>query len=302
MRNSKLFRKEAATWPYRDDAPMVGPPSCTSKDIRMPRLRKCIYDLDNIVFLRRLGAGLDGYCWLVNFGDEGPFVIKVFWQRTSNNYHIFPPQAECRTNALLQIMEQSVADGIAAGQPVLVDANPLDWYDAVGNVQCFSVDVRQNTEAAKKEATELGITLQPILSMPRFRKCHGWLMVGTKRLEALPKKTLFPFDVKINRKVTRSFDFTPDADGHERQHTAIVYEYIEPGPNDVAVVTETVNFLRLAGFAGTTSNYAWNWQSSVLLDMSEIVNVNERQWLPSLYTHMTAEAMLNDGEQKLGRI
>jgi hypothetical protein len=68
---------EAARTPFRDDALLVGPPSCTAADFKLPRLRRCPFDVDSLIWDAALGGGLDGCVWKVRFGDEGPFILKV---------------------------------------------------------------------------------------------------------------------------------------------------------------------------------------------------------------------------------
>jgi hypothetical protein len=68
---------DAAQIPFRDDAPMMGPPGTTAADFEMPRLRRCPFNLDSIVWEARVDGGVDGYVWKVRFGDQGPFVLKV---------------------------------------------------------------------------------------------------------------------------------------------------------------------------------------------------------------------------------
>ena len=71
-------RREAPQIPFLDDAPMLGPPSCTAVDFKQPRLRRCPFDLEDMVIEARLGGGADGYVWKVRFGDEhGPFALKL---------------------------------------------------------------------------------------------------------------------------------------------------------------------------------------------------------------------------------
>jgi hypothetical protein len=73
---------EAAQTLFRDDALMIGSPSCTAVDFEMPRLRRCPFDPDSLVLEASLGCGLDGYAWKVRFGDEGPFILKMAWPMT----------------------------------------------------------------------------------------------------------------------------------------------------------------------------------------------------------------------------
>jgi len=62
---------------FRDDTPMVGPPSCTAADFKVPRLRRCPFDPEDLVFEARLGGGADGCVWKVRLGREGPFALKM---------------------------------------------------------------------------------------------------------------------------------------------------------------------------------------------------------------------------------
>jgi hypothetical protein len=74
---------EAAQTPFRDDALMIAPPSCTAADFELPRLRRCPFDLDNLIIEASIDGGLDGYVWKVRFGDEGPFILKMVRGRLS---------------------------------------------------------------------------------------------------------------------------------------------------------------------------------------------------------------------------
>ncbi len=65
--------RRAVEVPFRDDTPMIGPPSCTAADFKLPRLRRCPWDPDDLVFEKRLEGGADGYVWKVRFGKTtGP--------------------------------------------------------------------------------------------------------------------------------------------------------------------------------------------------------------------------------------
>lgn len=68
---------DAAQTPFRDDAPMMGPPGTTAADLEMPRLRRCPFSLDSMVWEARVDGGLDGYIWKVRFGAQGPLALKV---------------------------------------------------------------------------------------------------------------------------------------------------------------------------------------------------------------------------------
>ncbi|OAA63356.1 hypothetical protein SPI_03519 [Niveomyces insectorum RCEF 264] len=270
----RRWKAAAERWPFRDDALMEGPPSCTLRDLRRPRLRRCPFDPDTITWLSRLGGGLDGYCWKVNFGDQGPFVLKLFWDRARVTMAGFAAQKECRNAALLQMMATAVEDGKASGTPVLLNIRTADWTDAMENVESFSVEARQNAEGNLKQAAEMNIELRPVLSVPRLRRCFGWLPLPAEFLKAIPRPLRVPA-VRLDHKRTRWLDYSDDP---ETPYTGIVYEYIEAGPNDPAVVQEVLDFLHLAGFVNASGPRGCNWESSVLLDLSDIVNPLQRSW------------------------
>ncbi|KAL2158238.1 hypothetical protein VTH06DRAFT_4558 [Thermothelomyces fergusii] len=116
---------DAARLPFRDDAPMVGPPKTTAADFEMPRLRRCPFDLGSMVWEARLGGGADGYVWKVRFGTEGPFVLKVFWDAEPVDFPTYyAPQRECQNAALLQMIQAAVEQAAAASRPILVKAKP----------------------------------------------------------------------------------------------------------------------------------------------------------------------------------
>ncbi|RYP14967.1 hypothetical protein DL765_006035 [Monosporascus sp. GIB2] len=89
----------------------------------MPRLRRCPFNLDSMVWEARVDGGVDGYVWEVRFGAQGPFVLKV---------------RECQNAALLQMMQTAVEQAAAASRPILVNAKPTIWDDAVANLAAFS--------------------------------------------------------------------------------------------------------------------------------------------------------------------
>ncbi|KAL2016736.1 hypothetical protein VTK56DRAFT_3125 [Thermocarpiscus australiensis] len=75
--------------PFYDEKSMVGPPSLSEKDFKLPLLRRCPFDLATVSWIARLGGGLDGFAWEVKFGDQGPFVLKVFWDTEPPMYNFY---------------------------------------------------------------------------------------------------------------------------------------------------------------------------------------------------------------------
>ncbi|EFX01077.1 hypothetical protein CMQ_6019 [Grosmannia clavigera kw1407] len=282
-------KKDAERWPFCSDAFMIGPPSCTLNDLRRPRLRKCPFDIGSTTWIKPLGGGLDGYCWKVMFGNEGPYVIKLFWDREQRSRASFASKLECRNAALLQMMQTAVEDGKAVGMPVLLNHRARAWVEAIQNIESFSVEERQDSEARIKRAAELDIKLRPFLSVPRLRKCYGWLSISGEILAGLPQQ-LRPPDAEIKCRSTRWPNW---AEGPDTDYMAIVYEYVEEAPNSPAAVQEVVDFLHLAGFTNTLSPWTRNWQGSVLLDILAIASPYEWAWRTDNYIRLIkAEWML----------
>lgn len=81
-RNREILERQKSKKPFYTEDLLIGPPKRTWQDFQLPRLRRCPFDLEDILWERRLGGGLDGYSWRVKFGQRGPFVLKVVRQST----------------------------------------------------------------------------------------------------------------------------------------------------------------------------------------------------------------------------
>lgn len=68
-----------------------------------------------------------------------------------------------------------------------------------------------------------------------------------------------------------------------KTYTALVYEYVEEGANDPAVVRGVAGFLWLAGFSFASSPLARNWKSGMLVDLSDIVQPRGYGWCELYY-------------------
>ncbi|KAL8383697.1 hypothetical protein RB595_010750 [Gaeumannomyces hyphopodioides] len=106
--------------PFHTDEPMSGPARYSWADLRKPLLRKCPFELKDIPWLEHLAGGYDGYCWKVAFGDQGPFVVKLFWDdEPPENMYYWAAQREFQKAAVLQMIEASLGDlGDGDGQIV----------------------------------------------------------------------------------------------------------------------------------------------------------------------------------------
>ncbi|KAK5661241.1 hypothetical protein OQA88_11134 [Cercophora sp. LCS_1] len=266
---------DAAQTPFRDDAPMVGPPRTTAADFKMPRLRRCLFDLDGMVWEARMDGGMDGYVWKVRFGAQGPYVLKVFWDAKPVDFPTYyAPQRECQNAALLQMMQTAVEQAAAASRPIFVNAKPTTWDDAIANLAVFSDEARLEQPSAADRGSEPPPGLRKISTMPRMKSCYGWLTIPGKVFQEL-RLSLRPPPVQVDR-IKRYL--APD-----QEYIAIVYEYVEEGENHPDTMQKAMDFFWLAGFSRTFSPLSGNWKSGVLVDLSDIVPPYGYGWEAKLY-------------------
>ncbi|KAM3555348.1 hypothetical protein MY1884_005635 [Beauveria asiatica] len=254
-----------------------GPPGCPLEALKLPRLRRCAFDLRTIVitgpihpvqtfFQERLDGGVDGYNWKIQFGDSGPFVLKVFWdQKPPTPPLYYALQRECQAVAVLQLMQAALTQDNPSLGPVLVNPHPWNWEEGYHNMLAFSDEWRRrglldDCASSPKET---------ITSMPRMRKCYGWTKIKGETLYQLPLLWRPPH-LRIER-TSRQIQ-------SDMEYTALVYEYVEEGENDEAAIEESLNFFRAAGFSHTRISLARNWKRSVLIDMSDIIYAGGFGW------------------------
>jgi len=80
--------------------------------------------------------------------------------------------------------------------------------------------------------------------------------------------------------------------GPNKEHVAIVYEYVEEGENDAAAVEEVLNFFWITAFSFTIGPAARNWKGGVLVDLSDIMHPDGYGWNKALYKERTTEMVL----------
>ncbi|KAG8411136.1 hypothetical protein J3459_016581 [Metarhizium acridum] len=247
----------------------------------MPRLRKFPFDIGSISFVGRIhprrgrdyrtgkgfDGGLDGYNWRIRIPNHGTtYVLKLFWDTEPWYPHYFAPQRECQNAALLQSMEAAVSDAARADNPngpILVIPDPQCRQEAQANLLAFSNEARQKNIGVQSH------DLLSITSIPRMRKCYGWLQfTGEELRRRLPRK-LAPPPIEVDKVVRSIHD--------EKLYTAVVYEFIEEAENDVDVVKTVLEFLWRAGFSHHSPK-ADNWKGSVLVDLSDIENARTYGW------------------------
>ncbi|KAL1859836.1 hypothetical protein VTK73DRAFT_7437 [Phialemonium thermophilum] len=189
----------------------------------------------------------------------------------------YAAQRECQNAALIQMMQAAVArESDDELSPVFLHPSPATLEDAKANLYAFSDDVRRK----RKSKGTRGTGMLTVTSVPRMRKCYGWLKIHHDHLWRILPSSLRAGEVQVE-KVRRVLQ--PGL-----LYTAVVYEFIEPGPNDPEAVQEVLDFLWRAGFEYTQTMSTKNWQSNVLLDHSEIVNPRGDGWRPKRYSRPTA--------------
>ncbi|KLU91897.1 hypothetical protein MAPG_10846 [Magnaporthiopsis poae ATCC 64411] len=254
--------------PFTTDEPMSGPAPYSWADLKKPLLRKCPFELKDIRWLKHLGGGMDGYCWKVAFGDQGPFVVKMFWDHEpEENMNPWSAQRECQNAAVLQMIEASLGDlGDGDGQTssIRVFTEPINGDEAIENLYAFS------QEARKKPRIQVDPEITHTLdSMIKTRKCFGWMKLSGAYFAA--RRGVRPPSLRIGK-----YRRGPTETGLE--YFAIVYEYIEPQQGDddpkcvdLEGIQASMDFLWTVGFEFSDTRILDNWKGGVLIDLSDIV-------------------------------
>jgi hypothetical protein len=186
----------------------------------------------------------------------------------------YAPQRECQNAALLQMMQTAVEQAAAVSRPVLVNAKPATWDDAVANLAAFSDEARLKQPPPADQSSVPCPGLCEIATMPHIKTCYGWLTIHGKVFPELHWR-LRPPVVEVDR-IKRSFP--PD-----QQYIALVYEYVEEGENDPDTMQKAMDVFWLAGFSRTYSPLLRNWKSGVLVELSDLVLPRGYGWKAALY-------------------
>ncbi|KAH6973806.1 hypothetical protein BKA56DRAFT_491548 [Ilyonectria sp. MPI-CAGE-AT-0026] len=143
----------------------------------------------------------------------------------------------------------------------LVDPSPETQEVAKANLFAFSDEGR-----ARNATLEGAENLVAVTRIPRTRECLGWMrFTGEELLRRVPTK-LLPPPIEVAR-VKRFID-------NHATYTAVVYEFVETGPDDPDAAQAVLDFLWRVGFAHVPVTKADNWEGGVLLDHSDIVHCN----------------------------
>lgn len=205
----------------------------------------------------------DNYLFLTCFNCK-------FWENepssTPTNYWAF--QRECQNAALLEMIataiERATTTGSTESSPIYINPEPTSREDAIANLFAFSEDGGPKgwrlgvgaTAAANSDSLLL------VSSMPRQRKCFGWLKIRGDFLQN--QKGMAPPTLLAEDNIQRQIQ--PD-----QEYFAIVYEYIPEADNDPVAVQSQLDFYWRTGFSFTPVANANNWKNSVLVDLSELV-------------------------------
>ncbi|KAL8366287.1 hypothetical protein RB595_004859 [Gaeumannomyces hyphopodioides] len=259
---------------FHTEDPMIGPPRYTWADLKTPLLRKSQYELKDIRWIQHLGGGIDGYCWKVVFGVQGPFVLKMFWDdEPPSGFRYWAAQREFQNAAVLQMIEASMDDLRAAGdgdqKSIRLLRKPENRTGATENLYAFSEEARHQPRIARI-VNDVNATVE-LEEMHRQRKCFGWLKLSSDYFSNHPaRRKISPPGIKVG-KYQRQINPC-------REYFAIVYEFIpdddgtdDPSPVDRGKIQASMDFLSVVGFEFADSRILDNWKSGVLIDLSDII-------------------------------
>ncbi|KAI0550180.1 hypothetical protein F4679DRAFT_544228 [Xylaria curta] len=270
-----VARKQVLQVDFRSNQLMQGPPNHTTEDFEQPRLRKCPFLLDTIKWesVTKLGDGYDGSVWKVKFGNEGTFVLKVFWD-TQPHIAYFAPQRECQNAAVLQMIEAVLEE-----RPVpLCYEHPKTRRQALANLLAFSVP-----QEKPQQRQAVGSSHASLSCFPPIRKCYGWLDFNGDLIKRMPPKI---------KPQPRKYDDPPHSMSPGNTYHAIVYEYVPEDANEPASIKALLRFFYLVGFSFTCSPRIENWKGGKLIDGSDIVYPGGVGWDVRYYGSPYVEAAL----------
>ncbi|KAH6636216.1 hypothetical protein F5144DRAFT_171095 [Chaetomium tenue] len=273
-RRVRYHNSELASRPFYDEAPMVGPPDCSEAAFKQPLLRRCPFDLEAISWVALLSGGLDGLVWKVMVGSEGPFAVKFWDTKPPPKYMLYyAAEREAQNAALLEKLAAAVSHDTDT-LPIRVHARPAGFEDAIDNLLAFSAEGRQRRQVKDADGVQIS-------SVPRMKKCFGWLKIDGEYLHNLPQRRLRPIPVRLPKYGDRCIV-------RGQRHFAIMYEYIPEGDNDTGQMQEVLDFLWRAGFEYTQTLQKENWKSGVLVDLSDFRSPLNDWWHPKGYRRRDA--------------
>ncbi|EGY23784.1 uncharacterized protein VDAG_05222 [Verticillium dahliae VdLs.17] len=240
---------------FLDPRPLAGHPDRAWASFCQPLLRS-YPRLPNILWRDQLGHGVDGIAWNVTICGDIPPPGRRYWAF----------QRECQNVALLQMVQSAIE---SSTEPIYLHPQPNTRMDAVRNLHAFS------HEGFREQRFKNLPNAIPHTSVPRLRKCLGWMKVPGAELCALQHR-LRPRRVRLDRTMR---EILPTED-----YYALVYEFIPKNPIvDINAMQSQADFLWRLGFCFTPIRLD-NWEDGLLLDMADIVCPWAVGWSETQYT------------------
>ncbi|KAK4106031.1 hypothetical protein N658DRAFT_562995 [Parathielavia hyrcaniae] len=147
--------------------------------------------------------------------------------------------------------------------PIRIHAQASTHEDAMDNLLAFSNEGRQQQRMKDLDAIIVS-------SIPRMKKCFGWLKIDGGYLWSLPRSTR-PTLVRLRTYGDRQIL-------SDRQYIAIMYKYVPEGDSEPAQLQAVLDFFWRTGFDFTQSLRKENWKSGVLVDWSDFMSPIGFQW------------------------
>lgn len=154
-------------------------------------------------------------------------------------------------------------------------SSPKTFGDAWNNLYAFSEQGRRQQRYRDEPGAE------KLISMPRFRECHGWLSISGKELRTRAPNRYIP-QVRSGEEV-REISATED-------YYAIMYEYIPTSDSglDADAIQAQLDFLWRGGWCLVPLHSA-NWGGDgILLDMGDLICLWQAGWYASHYKQRSA--------------
>ncbi|KAK5998417.1 hypothetical protein PT974_00796 [Cladobotryum mycophilum] len=261
---------------------MIGPPETEWKQFCQPLLRRCPLLLGDVEkgSWKLLDKGMDACVW--KFRTMGHWrTLKVFWDNEVppvTNYWAF--QRECHNATTLQAIE-AAAEKATGTEGIWIHGQPKTHRQAVENLYAFS---HQGSQKGRLKEVPGAIPFTAA-SIPRFKKCFGWLRVSCKELMELDGSS-YPELYRADKEMRQM--------RRDQEYYSIVYEFIPEGENRLEAVQFQIDFFHRMGFSFCISPRCQNWTDSVLVDYSEIVSPGGYGWSRGLFERgVPATSQLN---------
>ncbi|KAK5998418.1 hypothetical protein PT974_00797 [Cladobotryum mycophilum] len=249
---------------------LVGPSKTDWEQFRRPLLRKCPFNLvDTKGRWKFLDDGMDGCAWRFRTSDRDEYAIKMFWDNEPPRMNYWGFHRECQNAAILQAIE-AAAEKATDEAGIWIHGDPKEREDAIENLIAFS-DQGRRKQVLRKVPGVIPLTAA---SIPRFKKCFGWVKLSCKEVVQLSGDRYPPW-TRVG-KYERGME-------EGKEYYGIVYEFIPEGENSIEPIQTQMDFFKRAGFDFGGSPRHQNWKSSMLVDYSELVTPWGDGWTRNSY-------------------